>query len=553
MDTASVQPPALSDLQQDAMVALERPPQQFQSAEQVSQTAEFELPSQRHQVQHQYHRYNNGPDSKASVVNHALHGPISYSPVFTASSASATVQIPTMPWRVERHDMAVSVVDQPAPERPLLAVGSPRAARSASQSPQYQQQPHHCHHPRKQQQQQQQQQHHQQQLLVCSYPACGKTFSRKFNLQSHEKVHSDAKPFRCPVCSIHFRRKHDLQRHMRSLHSENRPWVCPYCHIGFSRSDALRRHLEFEESHKKTALLAAAAAAASQRSGSEAEAPTTSLATGPIVRFDSSTPPITPPLTLSNSPRASVQQSEHERIHSHMVVHGDCGPVGPKPMASVTSPATLSNSFSLRTVLNSPPPPQIPSYSSASLATWDNREQRDLSAYGDDLGMRPSIYRQLNSQPLHLQQTHDHGATLRTVPAISTMRSDERAASLTLPPPRVGNLIAAPSSPIRRWEYGAVQSNTSTQVPASPRLVATVETGEPGSLATLPHTVNKTVQSDHTPPTSPQLPCGWETQRGTGTSSGRGGCQRKRLQLLARKLIVVPRNKFLVQIKFVLS
>ncbi|KAJ3411907.1 hypothetical protein HDV05_001488, partial [Chytridiales sp. JEL 0842] len=42
-------------------------------------------------------------------------------------------------------------------------------------------------------------------------------------------------------------RKHDLQRHVRSIHSEQKPWICNCCGSKFARSDALRRHLEVEE------------------------------------------------------------------------------------------------------------------------------------------------------------------------------------------------------------------------------------------------------------------------------------------------------------------
>ncbi|KAI8837109.1 hypothetical protein BC829DRAFT_355023, partial [Chytridium lagenaria] len=71
---------------------------------------------------------------------------------------------------------------------------------------------------------------------------CGKTFTRRFNLRSHALVHSEQRPFACSHCSVTFRRKHDLQRHTRSLHSGSRPWTCNFCHLGFARSDALRRH-----------------------------------------------------------------------------------------------------------------------------------------------------------------------------------------------------------------------------------------------------------------------------------------------------------------------
>ncbi|RKO97427.1 hypothetical protein CXG81DRAFT_2499, partial [Caulochytrium protostelioides] len=71
---------------------------------------------------------------------------------------------------------------------------------------------------------------------------CGKTFTRRFNLQSHELVHSETRPFSCKQCTFSFRRKHDLDRHTRSLHTAVRSFICPKCQHPFARSDALRRH-----------------------------------------------------------------------------------------------------------------------------------------------------------------------------------------------------------------------------------------------------------------------------------------------------------------------
>jgi hypothetical protein len=31
----------------------------------------------------------------------------------------------------------------------------------------------------------------------CTYPGCGKTFNRRFNLASHALVHSERRPFEC--------------------------------------------------------------------------------------------------------------------------------------------------------------------------------------------------------------------------------------------------------------------------------------------------------------------------------------------------------------------
>ncbi|RKP03374.1 hypothetical protein CXG81DRAFT_5995, partial [Caulochytrium protostelioides] len=71
---------------------------------------------------------------------------------------------------------------------------------------------------------------------------CERRFTGKFNLKSHMISHSQDKPHQCTECGNQFRRKHDLQRHVRTLHSLDRPHKCPNCHMAFARTDALQRH-----------------------------------------------------------------------------------------------------------------------------------------------------------------------------------------------------------------------------------------------------------------------------------------------------------------------
>lgn len=70
---------------------------------------------------------------------------------------------------------------------------------------------------------------------------CGKAFSRKHNLVSHELIHSQVKPHICSVCSLSFRRIHDLKRHEK-LHTGEKPFKCEYCPKSFARPDSLVRH-----------------------------------------------------------------------------------------------------------------------------------------------------------------------------------------------------------------------------------------------------------------------------------------------------------------------
>lgn len=72
-------------------------------------------------------------------------------------------------------------------------------------------------------------------------PTCGRRFTRKSNLKSHQLIHSNARPFICSHCSLRFRRSQDLRRH-EILHTHEKPFKCMKCGKSFSRGDALLRH-----------------------------------------------------------------------------------------------------------------------------------------------------------------------------------------------------------------------------------------------------------------------------------------------------------------------
>ncbi|TPX70440.1 hypothetical protein SpCBS45565_g01816 [Spizellomyces sp. 'palustris'] len=81
--------------------------------------------------------------------------------------------------------------------------------------------------------------------FTCPMPGCTKSFTRKYNMNSHIRCHSGEKPFVCPHCpDVSFARKHDLRRHVICLHNVERPFGCDHCTLRFNRSDALKRHLE---------------------------------------------------------------------------------------------------------------------------------------------------------------------------------------------------------------------------------------------------------------------------------------------------------------------
>lgn len=77
---------------------------------------------------------------------------------------------------------------------------------------------------------------------------CNKTFTRPYNLRSHQRTHNNDRPYPCdhPGCKWSFARPHDLKRH-QLLHSGIKPHKCEHCTLRFSRRDALRRHWNVEK------------------------------------------------------------------------------------------------------------------------------------------------------------------------------------------------------------------------------------------------------------------------------------------------------------------
>jgi uncharacterized Zn-finger protein len=78
-------------------------------------------------------------------------------------------------------------------------------------------------------------------VYPCLHPSCSKTFTRLYNLKSHQRTHQDERPFKCSVCPLAFSRNHDLKRHVK-IHVVVKPYVCKGCDKAFSRMDALKRH-----------------------------------------------------------------------------------------------------------------------------------------------------------------------------------------------------------------------------------------------------------------------------------------------------------------------
>ncbi|KAJ3077086.1 hypothetical protein HDU98_008518 [Podochytrium sp. JEL0797] len=78
--------------------------------------------------------------------------------------------------------------------------------------------------------------------FLCPYDGCDKAFPRQYNLKSHMYCHSGERPHVCQMCSSAFARKHDLQRHVRTLHAITRPYKCDTCNMSFQQPEQLKRH-----------------------------------------------------------------------------------------------------------------------------------------------------------------------------------------------------------------------------------------------------------------------------------------------------------------------
>ncbi|KAG0207911.1 hypothetical protein BGX28_000995 [Mortierella sp. GBA30] len=77
-------------------------------------------------------------------------------------------------------------------------------------------------------------------------PTCGKPFPTRTQLKSHMAIHVDNFPFPCLYagCDLHFKRKHDLRRHVDAKHALVKKYLCSGgCGEGFGRRDQMVRHL----------------------------------------------------------------------------------------------------------------------------------------------------------------------------------------------------------------------------------------------------------------------------------------------------------------------
>ncbi|CAI5768704.1 finger 420-like [Podarcis lilfordi] len=78
---------------------------------------------------------------------------------------------------------------------------------------------------------------------------CGKSFNRSTNFYRHRVIHSGEKPFQCLECGKSFVRKSDITSHQR-IHTGEKPYKCLECGKSFIQNSQLTSHLRIHTGEK---------------------------------------------------------------------------------------------------------------------------------------------------------------------------------------------------------------------------------------------------------------------------------------------------------------
>jgi hypothetical protein len=76
----------------------------------------------------------------------------------------------------------------------------------------------------------------------CTVAGCGKVFPSASNLRVHEGTHVNAKPFTCPCCGKTFSQKSNMTTHQTTVHGTERNFKCGQCTLAFKCKSDLEKH-----------------------------------------------------------------------------------------------------------------------------------------------------------------------------------------------------------------------------------------------------------------------------------------------------------------------
>lgn len=76
----------------------------------------------------------------------------------------------------------------------------------------------------------------------CDYNNCDKCYSNPSKLETHKRIHTGNKPFKCGICNKTFNEKGNLKTHL-VFHSSYRPYRCEYCEHSYKTKGHLKEHI----------------------------------------------------------------------------------------------------------------------------------------------------------------------------------------------------------------------------------------------------------------------------------------------------------------------